>query len=149
MFKGLGSVPAVNTTPASARPNHKIWMLLLIYLNCLCLVGCGGAAFFFACIHFEYLTHCFASLYMVVFGIIAVLTDLRLGFAQRAFGFACSPKGLGALFIFAGTLGISFGVGKSIDIIIPFAGGIFSVLIGVVCCFEELRETSATVENIS
>eukprot|EP00796_Vickermania_ingenoplastis_P005619 gene5619-4038_t len=148
MFKGLGSVPAVNPQPSIPRTNHRVWFLLIIYLNCLLLVGCGGVAFFFSCIHYKYLIHCFVSVYMVIFGIIAALTDLRLGFAERAFGFACSPKGLGFLFIFAGTLGISFGISKSIDELLPFSCGIVSVLVGIGSLFEEPREQPGRVESI-
>lgn len=149
MFKGLGSVPAVNPEPVYERPNHKLWFAIVIYINCLILIGCGGVAFFFSCLHFKYLTHCFISLYMVMFGIIAAVSELRFGFAQRVFGFACSSKGMGFVFVFAGTLGISFGVGKSVDVLVPFIGGILSVLVGVGCFFEVKPVTLGTVENIS
>lgn len=84
---------------------------------------------------------------MIFFGIVALLADLRFGFAQRAFGFACSPKGLGMLLIFCGTLGISFGIGKSIGLIVPFAGGIFSVLVGFGSMFES-SSSPAQIESI-
>lgn len=136
MFKGLGSLPAVSAEPLYAPPRHKIWFAILLYINCVALVVCGGVGFFFACINYKYLAHCFLGLYMIMFGIISLLADLRIGFAQRAFGFACSPKGMGMVLIFAGTLGLCFGIGKSLGLIIPFAGGIFSILVGFGSMFE-------------
>lgn len=150
MFKGIG-VPSAAAAPAMTYdpPNHRVWFQIIIYLNCIILAVGGSFAFFFACIHFKYLTHIFIGFYMVAFGIIALLAELRLRWAQRLFGFACTSKGLGFVFIFAGTVGISFGVSKKIDIIIPFACGIVSVLVGIGCLVEEPPERVTAVENVA
>lgn len=147
MFKGVGSVPSANAEPLYAQPRHKIWFAIVIYINCVLLVVCGAVGLVFACMNYKYLVHCFLGLYMVLFGIIALLADLRLGFAQRAFGFACSPMGLGMVFIFSGTLGISFGVGKSFGLLFPFVGGIISVIVGV-CSLFESQSSVVGIENI-
>lgn len=147
MFKGVGSVPAVNSEPLYARPEHKIWFVILIYFNCVSLVVCGAVGLVFACLHYKYLVHCFLGVYMVLFGVISLLADLRLGFAQRVFGFACTPVGLGMVFIFSGTLGISFGVGKSLGLLFPFVGGIVSIAVGV-CSLFESQSSVVGIESI-
>lgn len=149
MFKGIGSVPAVNPLPSYSPPQHHIVVSILIYLNCFILIGGGGVSFFFACVKFKYLSHCFISLYMVIFGIISIMGELRLAIAQKAFGFACCSKGLAFLFIFCGTLGISFGISKSASELVPFISGVASVGVGVILMMEPKPAEPGTVENLS
>ncbi|KPI86614.1 putative COP1-associated protein [Leptomonas seymouri] len=139
------AAPMPATTTAAAVPvtqyprvPYSKWVQALVWLNCASLVVCGLLSFVFACIKPKRASHFFLTIYMVTFGVLCVMAELRLSAAQRMFGILCTKSGLAYCFIFVGTLGISFWVGKSAGVLIPFISGIFSVLVGALCITDKL-----------
>jgi hypothetical protein len=161
-----GEVPAVVPVPATTsnaaavpasqypRVPYSKWAQALVWLNCASLVICGILTFIFACIRPKRPSHFFLSLYMVVFGVLCVLAELRLPVAERMFGILCTKTGIAYCFIFVGTLGISFWVGKYAGVLIPFISGIISVVVGGLCLGDRMIQpqgagsTQATVTAV-
>lgn len=139
------AVPVPATTAAAPAPQYprlpfSKWAQALVWLNCASLVICGILTFVFACIRPKRPSHFFNSIYMVAFGVLCVLAELRLPVAERMFGILCTKSGLAYCFIFVGTLGISFWVGKYAGVLIPFISGIFSVVIGALCLGDRFMQ---------
>ncbi|EPY15821.1 hypothetical protein STCU_11743 [Strigomonas culicis] len=120
-------------TPKFPRVPHSTWARGLIWLNGVSLLVCGAIAFVLNCMTFSGISHVFVCLYWVLFGVITILVELRLPFAERFFGFSCTKCGQAVFFIFAGTLGVSLGIGLTAAKLIPFIAGIASVAIGAAC----------------
>lgn len=140
------AVPVPATTaaavPATQYPRLPFskWAQALVWLNCASLVICGILTFVFACIRPKRPSHFFNAIYMVGFGVMCILAELRLPVAERMFGILCTKSGLAYCFVFVGTLGISFWIGKYAGVLIPFISGIFSVVIGVLCLGDRLMQ---------
>ncbi|KPA85879.1 putative COP1-associated protein [Leptomonas pyrrhocoris] len=131
----IGAVAPVSQYP---RTSYSKWAQALVWLNCASLVVCGFLTFVFACIRPKRVSHFFLSIYMMTFGALCVMAELRLPIAERMFGILCTKAGLAYCFIFVGTLGISFWVGTYAGVLIPFISGIFSVVIGGLCITDKL-----------
>ncbi|KAL7702412.1 COP1-associated protein [Lotmaria passim] len=139
-------VPATTAVPAAPvaqypRVPYSKWAQVLVWLNCASLIICGCLTFVFACIRPKRPSHFFNSIYMVGLGVLCVMAELRLPVAERLFGVLCTKLGLAYCFIFVGTLGISFWVGRYAGVLIPFISGIFSVVIGALCFTDKVMNT--------
>ncbi|CAD2214654.1 COPI associated protein, putative [Angomonas deanei] len=133
---------------------HSKWVRALIWFNSASLIVCGVASFilqFFREKSKWAPTQFFIAIYWVFFGIISITVELELTIAKRFFGFAYTKFGQGLFFIFAGTLGMSFGVATSPAVLIPFIAGIVSILIGVACITDVALKkggSRATVDGV-
>lgn len=139
----------VSDAPKYPHPKHSLWAKILIYIGCASLLICGTVTLIFAFIPFSALSHVFLGFYLAFFGLVVVMTEFRLPFAMRAFGFLGTKFGLGIFFIFAGTLGLSFGVGKSVGVLVPFISGIFWCLVGILCITDSAIQGKSSQATVS
>lgn len=112
------------------RPNRSKWGEILVWAGCASLVFCGGVTVVFAFIPWKQLSHFFLGIYFVLFGLCVFFAERRFAFAERGFGILCTKFGLSFFFIFAGTLGISFGIARTVGVLVPFVCGICWCLVG-------------------
>lgn len=133
------SASVVSTqTKIITKVQHSRIVQILIWANCVSLTICGAFTFVFACKDFTFLAHVFVGLYLTAFGVLSVCTELGIPSVVNCFGFLYTGMGQALFFIFAGTLGLSFGVGKSAGVLIPFISGLVSAIVGVLCIVDQL-----------
>eukprot|EP00759_Apiculatamorpha_spiralis_P043867 PhF_6_TR41034/c0_g1_i1/m.62153 len=92
------------------------------------------------------------AFYMLIFGIIAFLCELRVSFVLKRFAFLEAFLGKGLYYGFCGSMGLAFGWGSQPNQFVPFLTGILSLAtsafwVGLSCCASNTAAGYESLEN--
>lgn len=139
--QGVAAAAATTATQAPL-PRVKIVKYTVIG-NCVLLVVGGFISFLMNILSFLDPTLPVLSIYICLFGLVAIAGEMNLSIATKYFGFFQDWLGEALFFIFVGTLGISFGTNGILALII----GIVSCICGILCILDHFAFSRKLIQN--